>query len=248
MWRCQFLNMNTIKFEEKENVKMIAHRGLSGIERENTCPAFTAAGAKSYFGIETDVHLTRDGKFILCHDSNLERVVGVKMIIEEEDFDTLRAVRFTDICNDKARADVFLPSLDEYLHICGKYEKEAVLEIKGSWSEDETARLAESVTAAGMIEQTTFISFSKESCLGIRKAYPGAKVQFLFNKDLEDGLSFCLENNFDADMSFRIVTENAVSVLHSAGLLVNCWTVNTVADAERMKECGVDMITTNILE
>ena len=29
--------------------RMIAHRGLSGIERENTCAAFVAAGNRSYY-------------------------------------------------------------------------------------------------------------------------------------------------------------------------------------------------------
>ena len=33
---------------------MIAHRGVSGLELENTCAAFVAAGNRSYFGIETD--------------------------------------------------------------------------------------------------------------------------------------------------------------------------------------------------
>ena len=44
--------MNTIKFE-KGNVGVVAHRGLSGIERENTASAFVAAGNRSYYGIET---------------------------------------------------------------------------------------------------------------------------------------------------------------------------------------------------
>ena len=56
--------MDTIKFNKK-NVKIIAHRGLSGIECENTNAAFVAAGNRSYFGIETDVHITADGKFVL---------------------------------------------------------------------------------------------------------------------------------------------------------------------------------------
>ena len=32
-------------------VKMVAHRGVSGLERENTCAAFVAAGNRSYFGV-----------------------------------------------------------------------------------------------------------------------------------------------------------------------------------------------------
>ena len=56
--------MNTIKVDSG-NTLMIAHRGLSGIELENTCSAFVAAGNRSYFGIETDVHVTADGQYII---------------------------------------------------------------------------------------------------------------------------------------------------------------------------------------
>jgi hypothetical protein len=56
------LKANTIKFE-KRNTLVVAHRGLSGIERENTNSAFVAAGNRSYYGIETDIHKTADGRF-----------------------------------------------------------------------------------------------------------------------------------------------------------------------------------------
>ena len=59
--------MDTIKFDKK-NTLMVAHRGLSGIEKENTNTAFVAAGNRSYFGIETDVHKTLDGKYVVFHD------------------------------------------------------------------------------------------------------------------------------------------------------------------------------------
>jgi glycerophosphoryl diester phosphodiesterase len=240
--------LNTILFENKGETKMIAHRGVSGLERENTCPAFVAAGVKTYYGIETDVHYTKDGRFVVCHDSNLSRVAGVDMIIEETDFDEIRAVRFTDIHGDVPRNDIFIPTLEEYLHICRKYGKEAILEIKGSWSDAYTARLVESVTAAEMIENTTFISFAKESCLGVRKAYPAAKVQFLAGKDPEISVAFCIENGMDADFHVDLITKETVEAIHKAGHTVNCWTVNTIDIAERVKASGVDMITTNILE
>ena len=40
--------MNTIKID-KGQVKMIAHRGLSGLEKENTCAAFVAAGNRESY-------------------------------------------------------------------------------------------------------------------------------------------------------------------------------------------------------
>ena len=60
---------HTVRIEKKQ-AQMIAHRGLSGLERENTCAAFVAAGNRSYFGIETDIHKTKGGQFIVFHDDS----------------------------------------------------------------------------------------------------------------------------------------------------------------------------------
>ena len=53
---------DTVKID-KRGVRLIAHRGLSGIEQENTCAAFiAAANRESYYGIETDTpHRRHDG-------------------------------------------------------------------------------------------------------------------------------------------------------------------------------------------
>ena len=42
--------MNTKKFDNR-NTLVVAHRGVSGLERENTASAFVAAGNRSYFGV-----------------------------------------------------------------------------------------------------------------------------------------------------------------------------------------------------
>ena len=59
------------------NIRMIAHRGVSGLERENTNAAFVAAGNRSYYGIETDVHRTKDGHYVIFHDDNMLRLTGI---------------------------------------------------------------------------------------------------------------------------------------------------------------------------
>jgi glycerophosphoryl diester phosphodiesterase len=44
------------------------HRGACGLKPENTLPSFEAALAAGVSSFETDVHLTRDGVPVLCHD------------------------------------------------------------------------------------------------------------------------------------------------------------------------------------
>ena len=36
--------------------------------------------------------------------------------------------------------------------------------------------------------------------------------------------------------------------MHANGRIVNVWTVDTLEDAERMRDMGVDVITSNIIE
>lgn len=239
--------METIKFNDKGNVKMIAHRGLSGLEMENTVPAFEAAGALSYYGIESDVHVTKDNKFVIVHDDDLNRVADVDKIVEESTFAELRAVRLKNM-DGEIDENLYLPSLTEYLEICKKHDKQAILELKNAMTAEQVWAIAEEVKTVGMIEKTTFISFASENLISLRERYQTADAQYLTEECSEEEIEFMIKNNLDADLSWRCVTKEKVDKLHKAGLKVNTWTVNSVSVAALMKECGVDMITTNILE
>jgi len=242
------MNKNTIKFENKGNVKMVAHRGVSGLELENTCPAFVAAGVKSYYGVETDVHVTADGKYIIAHDDDLRRIAGLNAVIRESLFDDLRSVRLTDTDGKTKRADLFLPSLDEYLYICKKYDKICVLELKEEMRENDIVGIANAVSEAGMFEKTVFISFCGQNLIYLRKHFSAAVAQFLSSDISERTVSFILKNGFDADIYHRAVDKDFVDLMHKNGRVVNVWTVDKLEDAERLCDCGVDMITSNILE
>lgn len=120
--------MNTIKIN-KLKTKMIAHRGLSGIEKENSNAAFVAAGNRSYFGIETDVHVTKDGKFVIIHDATTDRISldAYKINVEENDYSTIENIVLPDLDGSTSRGDIRIPLLIEYINICKKYEKSVCL-------------------------------------------------------------------------------------------------------------------------
>jgi glycerophosphoryl diester phosphodiesterase len=73
-------------------------------------------------------------------------------------------------------------------------------------------------------------------------------VQFLFSEVTEQIIERLIADGIDADVYFRALNEQTVKVLHAAGRKINCWTVDTKEDAERLVAMGVDYITTNILE
>ncbi len=239
--------MNTIKFK-KGNVQVVAHRGLSGIERENTNAAFVAAGNRSYYGIETDIHRTADGRFAVNHDNDLLRVAGEKVPVEEVSLATAQSVILFDKDDSKDRADLRVPSLENYISICKKYEKHAVLELKSSFTDEEVARFIDIIKGYDYLEHVTFIAFEYENLLKIRKLLPDQSVQFLFREFTEEIIERVIADKMDVDVHYKGLNKEIIDRLHGLGIKVNCWTVNEPEDAEQLAEWGIDYITTNILE
>ena len=227
---------------------MVAHRGVSGLEQENTLLAFVAAGNRSYFGIETDIHVTADGKYVAIHDAHTGRVAKEKLVIEETDFDTLRALRLCDRDGDDTRVDIRIPTLAEYIRVCKKYGKTCVLELKNPMPDEDVRNIVACIEQEEYLSSVIFISFSFDALVSVRKYAPDQMVQFLFNEFTDEIIEKVKEHRFDVDVAYRALTKDRVRELHEAGIKVNCWTVNTVEDGERLAEWGVDYITTNIWE
>lgn len=245
--------MNTIKIEGKK-IPIIAHRGLSGIERENTAPAFVAAGNRSYFGIETDIHVTADGKFVVIHDETLTRVSDgeCNLNVEEAKAEELRGIILPDKDGSRNRADIRIPFLVDYVSICKKYEKICVLEIKNAFCEKDIERLVSEIRELEYLENVIFISFDAQNCAMLRALLPDAKIQYLvgltFAEKKEEVIRFALEHKLDLDIYHKVLDSEIIENLHNLGIKVNCWTCDDKERAEELIGMGVDFITTNILE
>ena len=237
---------NTVKFH-KGNTLAVAHRGVSGLETENTCAAFIAAGNRTYWGVETDVYRTADGKFILNHDGNLKRIAGEDLCVEQVSFDVLRAAVLYDKDGVK-RGDLHLASVDEYIRICKKYGKIGVFELKSAFTDEEIAQLCAIIEQLGYLDGVTFISFNMDNLIKVRALYPDQPCQFLTGDVSDAMIARLAELKMDLDVHYPALTKERVDAFHAAGIKINCWTVDNVADAERLADWGVDYITTNILE
>ena len=239
--------MNTIKIENKK-CKIIAHRGLSGLECENSNAAFVAAGNRSYFGIETDVHVTKDGKYIIIHDNSTKRVSDKEFDVEKSRYKKLKKVRLYDKVDKRFRCDLTLPDLTDYIRICKKYEKIAVLDIKNPMSDKEIVGIINEISGEDYLENTIFISFDWDNLVKIKSNLPEQRVQFLTSKWDDELIDKLKKYNMDLDIAYSAVTEELVRKLHENNIEINCWTCDEKEDAEKLIEYGVDYITSNILE
>lgn len=246
--------MDTIKIN-RENAKMIAHRGLSGIETENTNSAFVAAANRSYFGIECDIHVTSDKKFVVIHDETTARVSKENINVETSDFETVRKI----VLNNKdktgninemqaTRGDLIIPTLSEYISICKKYGKKCILELKNRFEPEDIKKVADEINSLGYLDGVIFISFSLDNMINLRKLLPNQPLQFLTGKYNEEILNALNEYNLDLDIAYNALTKEIVEELHGNGHLINCWTCDDKDRVLELLDMGVDFITTNILE
>ncbi len=239
---------DTVKITDKKNTFFIAHRGLSGLELENTTSAFVAAGNRSYIGIETDVHVTRDGKFVVFHDDSTGRLCDKNLTIGQTDYKTLKDLDLNPPKNRTVGSDFKIPDLKDYLSVCAFYDKIAVLELKERMTPEHIAEIYTEVEKYYDPEKLIFISFSLDNLKDLRAQQPKANIQYLVQSFNDDILNMLKTYRFDLDIGYWICSKEVIDTCHKNGIKVNCWTVDNPGDAERLIDYGVDYITTNILE
>jgi len=92
-----------------------AHRGLHEADKsppENSLPAFAAAAELGY-GVELDVHITRDGELAVFHDGDLKRVCGIEGVLEDLSWDELKELKLFG-------TQYGIPLLSQVLEIMGE--------------------------------------------------------------------------------------------------------------------------------
>lgn len=102
----------------------IAHRGLHRVDKtvpENSLSAFRDA-VESGYGVEFDVHITADGRLVVFHDDDLERMCGVRKKIEDMSYEELKRCRL-------AGTEETIPLLSQVLETVGG-KTPIVLELK----------------------------------------------------------------------------------------------------------------------
>ncbi len=112
-------NMTTHSFE------IIAHRGASEEEAENTMPAFIRAIEREADGIELDVRLTRDLVPVVIHDEQLMRLTGRRGRVGHLDYRHLADYRISHGGGTYA-----IPPLDDVLDLLAQQCPHLVIELK----------------------------------------------------------------------------------------------------------------------
>ena len=246
-----YKNMSDTIRIDHGTTRMIAHRGICELECQNTASAFVAAGNHTYFGIESDVRISKDGVYYMFHDGGIEpRVLGKE---EWTDVVSMTWDELSEVClfdwDGNKRTDLRIPLLTEYLRICDHYKKVPILEIKEPMTPEEVLGVCRVVKENFRIEDIVFISFNRDYLRIVRKELPDSTIQVLTNSEINDEMiEMLLRERWDIDSNHSFVTKEAVEKLHANGIKCNCWTVDDPERGQQLCDWGVDFITTDYLE
>lgn len=219
-----------------------AHRGYSSKAPENTLPAIQSAIDAMSDYVEIDVQETKDGVVVLLHDTNLKRTTGINKDIWNVTYDTLTAYD----ASKKFAGDfveVKIPTLREALVLC-QNQIFMNIEIKINNHEDQLVEKVVQLIEEYDMEDQCIISSTNYGALSrVKQANENIKTGYIMS--LAYGYFY---NNEYADffsVKSSFITKEMVKRAHSLGKEIHAWTVNDIAELERMKQLGVDNIITD---
>ena len=235
---------------------IISHRGANTYAPQNTIPAFKKSLEIGVDGFETDVHCTKDGKLIICHNYTVDETSNGTGKVEEMTFDELRKLDFGSYFSSEF-AGTQLPTIDEFLE-CSVSDEIKIMNIEIKAPENGDITIADKTIAAvkehGLFDKLLISSFSPEILVQCKKVDKNCKTGFLYSPQnkicytqmLFNYAGFLKEIGCEySHPHFSLVNEHYVKKLHQNGIGVNPWTVDTVARANRLKKIGCDGIITN---
>ena len=232
-----------------DNVTLVAHRGMRSVAPENTTASFTEAGKHGYWGAECDVYRTKDGVWIISHDSHTYRMMDKSAFIEKKTYEELMDMNVDNGVNIDKYEDLKICSLEEYLDICKKYNMTPVIELKGK---NNTEYYSEIVELANQFEvNPIYISFHIENLQTMRRLTQ-CKMYYLVQKISEDDIQDAksIENcgidfNGNKDKNFK---SDIIKKCQDAGLELGAWTINEEDALQKLEQYGITLITTDCIE
>lgn len=222
--------------------KVIAHRGYWKASEvpQNSIASLEAAQKLGVYGSEFDVQRTLDGKLVINHDADFQGKVIAKT--------TFKELKKFKLSNGEK-----IPTLRKYLKQ-GKKDPNTLLivELKPAASKELEPKIVEDalreVRRAGVEKQSVYISFSLGICLELKRHDPSVHVQYLGGEYSPRELK---EKGIDGlDYHHGVLLKNPtwIKEAKTLGLSTNSWTVNDIEIYKKLKELGLEQVTTDIPE
>jgi len=213
----------------------MGHRGVMGVEPENTLRSFVAAQEAGLDGIELDLHLSSDGELVVMHDADVDRTTDGSGPVRQHTLKELRAF-------DAGRGER-VPTFEETLDAVSLPLQ---AEIKDA---HEAQALAEIMLKRDLVDRVEVSSFHDQALAEITRLVPGVRTALIggrYGADIADravdvgARTLCL--------NIRRLTLETVEHARKHDLRVIAWVVNTQDQLRLARAFELDGVTTDYPE
>lgn len=235
---------------------VIAHRGANRFAPQNTLHAFQKAAELRSDGVETDVHVTKDGHLVLCHNSTVNKTSNGKGRISDLNLSDLRGFDFGSWFGSKFK-NTRIPTFDEFLSSM-KNTAVSVLDIElkpqRNGRLDFVEDVIEKVKEYGLESKLFISSFDYKILERVKQVDSKIQTGYLYpamgeviKRRIVGPLSLAEKYDIDYILPHHgYASKKLIKKAHDAGIKVGVWTVNKIEKVERLLEWGVDQIITDV--
>ncbi|MBQ6420323.1 MAG: glycerophosphodiester phosphodiesterase [Clostridia bacterium] len=235
---------------------VIAHRGANRLAPQNTLPAFQKAIEAGANGFETDVHLTKDGVPVICHNYTVDATSDGRGRIVDYTAGELKKFDFGSYFSEEYKGTA-APTLEEFLQLAAPSDA-AVINIELKKPRDGEKEIVDKtlqlVKQYGVLDRVIISSFDPLLLKRVKNLEPRCKTGFLYPTTDVSVFPpfvdpFLVAKIIGADYlhpMFIAVRRGMVRFAHRVGLKVNVWTVDDERTAKRLLAMGVDGIITDV--
>ncbi|MGC0333619.1 glycerophosphoryl diester phosphodiesterase [Streptomyces sp. SAI-170] len=214
------------------NFLTIGHRGVMGVEPENTLRSFVAAEHAGLDVIELDLHLSKDGALVVIHDEDVDRTTDGSGAVADKTLAELRAL-------DAGRGER-IPVFEEVLDAVRSPLQAEIKDVAAARA------LAEVLRERRLVDRVEVSSFHDEAVTEIARLVPGVRTALIgshYGTDIVDRAvaagapTLCL--------NIRRITLEVVERARAAHLRIFGWVVNNQDHLRLVRALELDGATTD---
>jgi glycerophosphoryl diester phosphodiesterase len=217
------------------NFLTIGHRGVMGVEPENTLRSFVAAQHAGLDLIELDLHLSKDGALVVMHDADVDRTTDGRGPIADKTLAELRAL-------DAGRGER-VPVFEEVLDAVSKPLQAEIKDVAAARA------LADVMLRRDLVSRVEVISFHDAAIAEIARLVPGVRTALVASRYGTDVVERATAVGATSlVLNIRRLTQEIVERARKADLRIIGWVVNTQDDLRLVRALGLDGATTDYPE
>ncbi|MGW3683399.1 glycerophosphodiester phosphodiesterase [Streptomyces prasinus] len=217
------------------NFLTIGHRGVMGVEPENTLRSFVAAQEAGLDVIELDLHLSKDGALVVMHDTDLDRTTDGTGPIADRTVAELRAL-------DAGRGE-HVPVFEEVLDAVHAPLQAEIKDVQAARA------LAEVMNGRNLADRVEVSSFHDDALAEIARLVPRVRTALVASRYTPEIVERAAGVGASTVcLNIRRLTLEIVEQARKADLRIIGWVVNTQDHLRLVRALGLDGATTDYPE